>query len=107
MDASRVFSVVLAGGEGKRLAPLTADRAKPAVPFGGDYRLIAAEGAFSGRTFPSTGTANAGFRFDRGLEGWKTWCRLGANHHSSASPGALAGAAAACARFAGMQYGVA
>jgi glucose-1-phosphate adenylyltransferase len=31
---------VLAGGEGKRLAPLTADRAKPAVPFGGNYRLI-------------------------------------------------------------------
>ncbi len=35
-----VFSIVLAGGEGKRLAPLTADRAKPAVPFGGVYRLI-------------------------------------------------------------------
>jgi glucose-1-phosphate adenylyltransferase len=35
-----VFSIVLAGGEGKRLAPLTADRAKPAVPFGGHYRLI-------------------------------------------------------------------
>jgi glucose-1-phosphate adenylyltransferase len=32
--------MVLAGGEGKRLAPLTADRAKPAVPFGGSYRLI-------------------------------------------------------------------
>ncbi len=36
----RVLSLVLAGGEGKRLAPLTADRAKPAVPFGGHYRLI-------------------------------------------------------------------
>src|SRR5215211_267821 len=35
-----VFTYVLAGGEGKRLAPLTADRAKPAVPFGGDYRLV-------------------------------------------------------------------
>jgi glucose-1-phosphate adenylyltransferase len=35
-----VFAMVLAGGEGKRLAPLTADRAKPAVPFGGVYRLI-------------------------------------------------------------------
>jgi glucose-1-phosphate adenylyltransferase len=35
-----VFAIVLAGGEGKRLAPLTADRAKPAVPFGGDYRLV-------------------------------------------------------------------
>ena len=32
--------IVLAGGEGKRLMPLTADRAKPAVPFGGAYRLI-------------------------------------------------------------------
>jgi glucose-1-phosphate adenylyltransferase len=31
---------VLAGGEGKRLMPLTADRAKPAVPFGGVYRLV-------------------------------------------------------------------
>ncbi|MPZ86460.1 MAG: glucose-1-phosphate adenylyltransferase [Nitriliruptorales bacterium] len=34
------FAMVLAGGEGKRLAPLTADRAKPAVPFGGNYRII-------------------------------------------------------------------
>ena len=37
---SKVLTMVLAGGEGKRLAPLTADRAKPAVPFGGQYRLI-------------------------------------------------------------------
>ncbi len=37
---SQVFAIVLAGGEGKRLAPLTQDRAKPAVPFGGSYRLI-------------------------------------------------------------------
>ncbi|HEY8826490.1 MAG TPA: glucose-1-phosphate adenylyltransferase [Jatrophihabitantaceae bacterium] len=36
----RVLGMVLAGGEGKRLWPLTADRAKPAVPFGGAYRLI-------------------------------------------------------------------
>jgi glucose-1-phosphate adenylyltransferase len=40
MVAPKVLAMVLAGGEGKRLAPLTADRAKPAVPFGGDYRLI-------------------------------------------------------------------
>jgi glucose-1-phosphate adenylyltransferase len=39
-DKASVFSIVLAGGEGKRLAPLTLDRAKPAVPFGGNYRLI-------------------------------------------------------------------
>jgi glucose-1-phosphate adenylyltransferase len=36
----RVLAIVLAGGEGKRLLPLTADRAKPAVPFAGIYRLI-------------------------------------------------------------------
>lgn len=35
-----VFAVLLAGGEGKRLHPLTSYRAKPAVPFGGIYRLI-------------------------------------------------------------------
>ena len=40
MSAARPFAIVLAGGEGKRLWPLTADRAKPAVPFGGNYRLI-------------------------------------------------------------------
>ena len=37
---AKYFGIVLAGGEGKRLLPLTADRAKPAVPFGGQYRLI-------------------------------------------------------------------
>jgi glucose-1-phosphate adenylyltransferase len=36
----KILAIVLAGGEGKRLMPLTADRAKPAVPFGGIYRLI-------------------------------------------------------------------
>jgi glucose-1-phosphate adenylyltransferase len=35
-----VLSMILAGGEGRRLLPLTADRAKPAVPFGGRYRII-------------------------------------------------------------------
>ena len=39
-DRPNVLSIVLAGGEGKRLMPLTADRAKPGVPFGGTYRLI-------------------------------------------------------------------
>lgn len=37
---AKVLSIILAGGEGKRLLPLTLDRAKPAVPFGGHYRLI-------------------------------------------------------------------
>ena len=40
MADPRVLGIVLAGGEGKRLWPLTADRAKPAVPFGGAYRLV-------------------------------------------------------------------
>ena len=49
----KVLSVVLAGGEGRRLAPLTLDRAKPAVPFGGHYRLI---------DFPLSNLANGGYR---------------------------------------------
>ena len=40
MSTPRIFGMVLAGGEGKRLMPLTDERAKPAVPFGGSYRLI-------------------------------------------------------------------
>ncbi len=40
MARAQVLSMVLAGGEGKRLQPLTMQRAKPAVPFGGNYRLI-------------------------------------------------------------------
>src|SRR6186713_2925133 len=40
MPPKKIFGIVLAGGEGKRLMPLTADRAKPAVPFAGGYRLI-------------------------------------------------------------------
>jgi len=40
IDFSQVLVMILAGGEGKRLLPLTHDRAKPAVPFGGRYRII-------------------------------------------------------------------
>jgi glucose-1-phosphate adenylyltransferase len=40
LDTNQVLVMVLAGGEGKRLSPLTLDRAKPAVPFGGRYRII-------------------------------------------------------------------
>ena len=40
MPTQRAFAMVLAGGEGKRLLPLTVDRAKPAVPFAGNFRLV-------------------------------------------------------------------
>jgi len=48
-----ILSMVLAGGEGKRLMPLTNDRSKPAVPFGGKYRLI---------DFAISNLVNGGFR---------------------------------------------
>src|SRR3970040_641767 len=52
MAEPNVLVIVLAGGEGKRLLPLTNDRAKPAVPFGGSYRLI---------DFALSNFANAGY----------------------------------------------
>ena len=48
-----VLAIVLAGGRGRRLDPLTADRAKPAVPFGGCYRIV---------DFVLSNLANADFR---------------------------------------------
>src|SRR6202451_1105860 len=53
MTQSSVLGIVLAGGAGTRLSPLTADRAKPAVPFGGLYRLI---------DFALSNLANGGIR---------------------------------------------
>jgi glucose-1-phosphate adenylyltransferase len=52
MADPKVLVMVLAGGEGKRLLPLTNDRAKPAVPFGGTYRII---------DFALSNFANAGY----------------------------------------------
>ena len=48
-----VLAIILAGGKGSRLEPLTRDRAKPAVPFGGVYRII---------DFPLSNCVNSGIR---------------------------------------------
>jgi glucose-1-phosphate adenylyltransferase len=40
MKTPRILAMVLAGGEGTRLHPLTSDRSKPAVPFAGRYRIV-------------------------------------------------------------------
>ncbi len=52
-EQPHALAIVLAGGHGKRLAPLTRDRAKPGVPFGGQYRLI---------DFVLSNLVNGGFR---------------------------------------------
>ena len=75
----RVLTLVLAGGKGTRLEPLTRDRAKPAVPFGGIYRII---------DFPLSNCINSGLRrilvltqykaasLDRHINlGWRFLCR--------------------------------
>lgn len=75
----RVLTLILAGGKGTRLEPLTRDRAKPAVPFGGVYRII---------DFPLSNCINSGLRrillltqykaasLDRHINmGWRFLCR--------------------------------
>lgn len=77
--SARVLALILAGGKGTRLEPLTRDRAKPAVPFGGAYRII---------DFTLSNCINSGLRkilvltqykaasLDRHLNvGWKFLCR--------------------------------
>jgi len=74
-----VLALVLAGGKGSRLEPLTRDRAKPAVPFGGGYRII---------DFTLSNCINSGLRrililtqykaasLDRHINlGWRFLCR--------------------------------
>lgn len=75
----RVVALILAGGKGTRLEPLTRDRAKPAVPFGGAYRII---------DFTLSNCINSGLRrilvltqykgasLDRHINmGWRFLCR--------------------------------
>ncbi len=52
-STTEVLTVILAGGKGSRLEPLTRDRAKPAVPIGGQYRII---------DFTLSNCLNSGFR---------------------------------------------
>ncbi|MEO8045830.1 MAG: glucose-1-phosphate adenylyltransferase [Nitrospirota bacterium] len=40
LPGNRVLAIIMAGGKGERLMPLTAQRSKPAVPFGGKYRIV-------------------------------------------------------------------
>ncbi|MEQ9070134.1 MAG: sugar phosphate nucleotidyltransferase, partial [Gimesia chilikensis] len=74
-----VLALILAGGKGSRLEPLTRDRAKPAVPFGGGYRII---------DFTLSNCINSGLRrvliltqykaasLDRHINlGWRFLCR--------------------------------
>jgi glucose-1-phosphate adenylyltransferase len=53
MEHLEVLSIVLGGGKGTRLYPLTKERAKPAVPFGGKYRLV---------DIPISNCINSGFK---------------------------------------------
>ena len=53
MNCKNVITFILAGGKGERLYPLTKDRAKPAVPFGGTYRII---------DFSLSNAVNSGFK---------------------------------------------
>jgi glucose-1-phosphate adenylyltransferase len=79
-----VLTVLLAGGKGTRLEPLTRDRAKPAVPFGGIYRII---------DFTLSNCINSGLRRVRILTQFKShsldrhirrgWNFIAPNHHES------------------------
>ena len=68
------------------------------------YRFIVAPGEFTGTSWPGVGTPHAAFRFGSGpaVEAWTRWCRAGANHHSAATPGEVAGAIESVARFLGV-----
>jgi L-arabinose isomerase len=69
------------------------------------YRYVVAPGEFTGTGWPGVGTPYAAFRFGCGaaIDAWTRWCRAGANHHSAATPGDLAGAVETVARFLGVE----
>src|SRR5580693_9898918 len=53
LNISKVLCVIMGGGQGTRLFPLTKDRAKPAVPFAGKYRIV---------DVPISNCINSGYR---------------------------------------------
>ena len=69
------------------------------------YRFVIAPGEFTGTGWPGVRTPYAAFRFASGpaVEAWTRWCHAGANHHSAATPGELAGAVETVARFLGVE----
>ncbi len=69
------------------------------------YRFIVAPGEFTSTGWPGVGTPYAAFRFGSGpaTEAWSRWCRAGANHHSAATPGDLAGRVETVARYLGVE----
>ena len=69
------------------------------------YRFIVAEGEFTSTRWPATGTPYAAFRFrhEPAPQAWERWAQAGANHHSSATPGALGEAVAQVAAFLGVE----
>ena len=52
-EKTRVIAIILGGGKGTRLYPLTKERSKPAVPFGGKYRIV---------DIPISNCINSGYR---------------------------------------------
>jgi glucose-1-phosphate adenylyltransferase len=88
-----VLGVIMAGGRGERLVPLTQHRAKPAVPFGGRYRII----DFVLSNFVNSGILSiyvvTQFKAQSLLEhidrGWRTADFLGTFRHSGAGANAL------------------
>ena len=71
----------------------------------GGFRFVVAEGAFSARCLPETGTANAAFRFagnEDVVEAWTRWVQTGVNHHGAATPGHIGADVVAVAAHLGI-----
>src|SRR5256885_9004690 len=81
MPVQKTLAMILAGGEGRRLGPLTQERAKPAVPFGGRYRIIdfvlsnfANSGVLRMKVLTQYKSDSLNMHISRG---WRLWHRLG------------------------------